>query len=337
VQTTTRRGISYPDPVRDDVPDIPLHLKDLADALDLDTPWYSGTFAARPAAGTLVTGSWYYATDTTTLYLNTGGSWTAIAPLASPAFTGTPTAPTPAVGDNSTKLATTAFVAAAIPTGSVMPFAGAAAPSGWLLADGSAVSRATYAALYAVIATTYGAGDGSTTFNVPDLRGRHPIGKNAGTFNTLAAVGGEETHVLLETEMPAHNHGGTTSPVSAGTPAGSISVAAETTDHTHSGTTSGRSVTHYHTFSRAIAVLPVTSGTGSGGQGVTWDTGNTSTETSDHTHSFTTGGRSAAHTHAATFSGSALAAHSHTISSDGGGVAHNNLSPYIVLNYIIKT
>lgn len=99
------------------------------------------------------------------------------APLASPAFTGTPTAPTPANGTNNTQLATTAFVKNAMDTfqgeqpGQVVFFATNSAPTGWLKANGAAVSRATYAALFAVIGTTFGAGDGSSTFNLPDLRG----------------------------------------------------------------------------------------------------------------------------------------------------------------------
>lgn len=99
------------------------------------------------------------------------------APLASPAFTGTPTAPTPSSGTNNTQLATTAFVKNAMDTlqgeqpGQVVFFATNSAPAGWLKANGAAVSRATYAALFAVIGTTFGAGDGSSTFNLPDLRG----------------------------------------------------------------------------------------------------------------------------------------------------------------------
>lgn len=63
-------------------------------------------------------------------------------------------------------------------TGTVLPFAGSAAPIGWLLCYGQAVSRTTYANLFAAIGTAYGAGDGSTTFNVPDLRGRVAAGKD---------------------------------------------------------------------------------------------------------------------------------------------------------------
>lgn len=109
-------------------------------------------------------------------------------------------------------------------TGTVFPFAGSAAPSGWLLCYGQAVSRTTYANLYAVIGTTYGAGDGSTTFNLPDLRGRVAAGKdnmggtaagrltNSGTGNpgidgsTLGAAGGADRHQLTAAQMPSHTH-----------------------------------------------------------------------------------------------------------------------------------
>jgi microcystin-dependent protein len=94
-----------------------------------------------------------------------------------------------------------------LPSGMIVDFAGASAPSGWLICDGSAVSRTTYSALFTAISTTYGAGDGSTTFNLPDFRGRVSVGKAAsGTFTSLNAAGGEETHVLTTTEMPSHAH-----------------------------------------------------------------------------------------------------------------------------------
>jgi microcystin-dependent protein len=93
------------------------------------------------------------------------------APLASPAFTGTPTVPTAATGTNTTQAASTAFVQQAIGTGAVAMFARNTAPPGWLKANGAAVSRTTYAGLFAVLGTVFGAGDGTTTFNLPDLRG----------------------------------------------------------------------------------------------------------------------------------------------------------------------
>ena len=106
-------------------------------------------------------------------------------------------------------------------TGVVVPFAGSTAPTGSLLCFGQAVNRTTYAALFAIIATAYGVGDGSTTFNVPDLRGRSIAGvDNMGgtaagritaagsgiTGTTLGASGGTQTHTLTEAEMPSHSH-----------------------------------------------------------------------------------------------------------------------------------
>lgn len=95
------------------------------------------------------------------------------------------------------------------PIASMIQYAGSAAPDGWLFCDGSAVSRDTYADLFAVIGTTYGAGNGTTTFNLPDMRGRNVIGTGQGNGlanRELADIGGEETHVLSVNEMPAHNH-----------------------------------------------------------------------------------------------------------------------------------
>lgn len=96
-------------------------------------------------------------------------------------------------------------------TGIVVPFAGSTAPTNWLLCDGSAVSRTTFASLFALVGTTYGAGDGSTTFNVPDLRGRTvhgvgSVGSNSQPTLALASTGGEQNHTLTSTEMPSHQH-----------------------------------------------------------------------------------------------------------------------------------
>ena len=97
------------------------------------------------------------------------------------------------------------------PIGKIVMYAGSSAPRGWLLCQGQAVSRTTYAKLFSVIGTTYGSGDGSTTFNVPDMRGRSPLGVGNGdatghTNHTLGQKGGEETHTLTVNEMPSHRH-----------------------------------------------------------------------------------------------------------------------------------
>lgn len=84
---------------------------------------------------------------------------------------------------------------------------------GFLACDGSAVSRAAYPALFAKIGTTWGAGDGATTFNLPNMLGRSPVGHGAGaglTARTVGQAGGEENHLLAAAEMPVHNHPGVT-------------------------------------------------------------------------------------------------------------------------------
>lgn len=106
------------------------------------------------------------------------------------------------------------------PIGVIQAFAGSTAPGHWFLCDGTTVSRTTNAKLFAVIGTTYGVGDGTTTFNLPDLRGRIPIGvdgsanritsasTNGANADTLGGVGGAETHILTTAQMPAHTHTG---------------------------------------------------------------------------------------------------------------------------------
>lgn len=87
-----------------------------------------------------------------------------------------------------------------LPSGVTLPYGGTTAPSGYFLCDGSTVSRTTYAGLFAILGTTYGAGDGSTTFNLPDLRQRFPMGKAvSGTGSTLGGTGGAIDHTHSNT------------------------------------------------------------------------------------------------------------------------------------------
>jgi len=98
-----------------------------------------------------------------------------------------------------------------VPAGAIMAFAEGSTPSGWLNCDGSEVNRSgAYADLFALVGETYGNGNGSSTFNLPDLRGQTVVGEGTGsglTARTLAATGGEENHVISVAEMAAHNHG----------------------------------------------------------------------------------------------------------------------------------
>lgn len=178
---------------------------------------------------------------------------------------------------------------ALLPPATISPYAGSSAPSGWLLCYGQAVSRTTYARLFAIISTTYGAGDTTTTFNVPDLRGRVVAGvdnmggsaasrmtnvSSGAGFNaaSLGAAGGSQSNTLTTAEMPAHAH--------------------TITDPGHS-------------HGKGIDEL-IGGGSLSG----------YSSSVQASTASATTG---------------------ITINNTGGGGAHANVQPTMVLNYIIKT
>lgn len=153
-----------------------------------------------------------------------------------------------------------------VPVGGQIPYGGDTAPSGWLLCDGTAVSRTTYADLFAVIGTKYGVGNGSTTFNVPDKRGRFPLGKAAaGTGATIGEHGGSLDHTHTG---PSHTH-----PVAA---------------HSHS-------MSHTHTVPRdgwgGTPVAPVAGRLQSGGSG-----GGSEASVSQADNDNTSGASSAANT-----------------------------------------
>lgn len=129
--------------------------------------------------------------------------------------------------------------APATKTGTVADFAGSAAPTGWLLCDGSAVSRTTYADLFAEIGTTYGVGDGSTTFNLPDAQGRMTVG--LGTNADVNALG-DSDGLAIASRTPKHTHGPGTLGGTTGTPSANQSAATPLLGAVPS-------LTHTHNFS----------------------------------------------------------------------------------------
>ena len=246
-----------------------------------------------------------------------------------------------------------------IPLGAGLPYFGASAPnSKFVFPFGQAISRVTYASCFALLGTTYGAGDGSTTFNLPDLRGRALFGKDdmggsvAGRITSggsgiagtaLGAAGGEQAHTLATSEIPSHTHAnalsdpghthgvsGTTSGISA--------------NHAHSfswsGTTSGESNQHSHNATSLAggAGSAATPAGSAGGGGNTFVTG---ANNQDHTHTYsrsgTTGIEDADHFHSFNVtSGSAGSGASVVNAAAGGGLAHNNMPPTIMVNYIVR-
>jgi microcystin-dependent protein len=219
-----------------------------------------------------------------------------------------------------------------VPTGSVQVYAGAAAPAGWVLCNGAAVSRTTYARLYAVIGTTYGAGNGTTTFNLPNMVDRVPVG--SGTAYARAATGGAATVTLSTTTMPSHDHG------SSGGHGHSFSGSASSAGyHGHSvsgGTYSAGSHSHYlNTYDRTIFLA-------SGGTGALnysrggLDYNQYTTSAGDHSHSIS-GSADSGGDHAHSVSGSVGCGGDHSHGSTGGAEAHENMPPYLAMPYIIKT
>jgi microcystin-dependent protein len=229
-----------------------------------------------------------------------------------------------------------------VPPGVIQQYAGATAPAGYLLCNGASFSSLVYGALATVVGNTYGTSSG-TTYYLPNLQTRVPVGKNAsGTFATLGATGGAETHTLTSAQLAAHSHGLTWTSSGAGTATASATASTGDQSVTHSHDITD---THSHTVTNGTAVVRQTGGGDAyilaGSQGLNVygpyntstittavaDPGGTSTASVGHSHSLQS------HTHP-------TPNHVHTVTVDnntGGGSAHNNLQPYIVLNYIIKT
>ena len=194
-----------------------------------------------------------------------------------------------------------AAVSVLMPTGSIMSFAGASAPTGYLLCDGAAISRSTYSTLFGVLATTYGSGDGSSTYNIPDLRGRVIAGQDdmgGASANRLTGLtggvdgdvlggsGGAETHGLSQAEMPAHRHLSVHGPLTSNVP-------------------------YYYNHPSGSAL------TGAFG-------GGTADDAVRESYTKVTGG-----TAGENGTNTSLSSYSNT--------SHNNVQPTFILNYIIKT
>ena len=194
----------------------------------------------------------------------------------------------------------------AVEVGTILPWSNSTLPSGYLHCDGSAVSRSTYSALFAIISTDYGAGDGSSTFNLPDLQDRVPIGHSGS--KAVASTGGAATvsssgSITVAELTPAGNVGGST---------GNTTISTSTMP------------SHSHTVDWARNFA------GSNRQGIRVDVNNNlaNAYSTDNT------GSGGAHSHnmSANFSGTAV-----TPTANFSGSATSVVQPYVAVKYMIKT
>ena len=192
-------------------------------------------------------------------------------------------------------------------------YAGSTAPSGFLVCDGSAISRTTYADLFTAIGTVYGAGDGESTFNIPNLSGRVAVGTAAGM--SIGSTGGSESVTLTANELPSHVH--------------------EVAQHGHGNTIVAQmpELTHSITTQPAFNYNPpgATASVENGSDGNSARSG-----TSAANASIATNCSVAAHpATACTMTGSIDDSDPFNTSSVGSGNSHNNMQPFLTMLYII--
>jgi microcystin-dependent protein len=212
------------------------------------------------------------------------------------------------LGDGSWADLGTGTVGETVPSAVVLPFAGSVAPSGFLMCDGAAVSRTTYSALFALIGTTYGVGDGSSTFNVPDIQGRMVVGK--GTHPEVDTLG-ENDGLPVGNRTPRHNS----------TLSGALSY------------TQGVLPNHYHSHSLAAGAASGPGG-GSAVRAVTAAVANTDSPSYDIATQVSGGVNDVSLNAGASVGGSVGLG---SLAVGPGGTRPTDAPATIVLNHIIKT
>lgn len=233
-----------------------------------------------------------------------------------------------------------------IPTGIITQYGGGSAPAGWLMCDGAAVSRTTFADLFAVLGTEYGAGDGLTTFNLPNLRDRFPLGQGA-TFSDLGGTGGSATATATHVHsLNSHSHS-----LNSHTHGLAAHVHEANHDHTlpdhHHNTSNDGGHTHNSGFSGFIvqtgSTLGLVAGPAIQASGPVANTGSggsahnhviTDTALTTHTSVDNTGISSPNTSNGASPNNSGNAVGDTAGSSVGA--TNGNMPPYLILNYIVK-
>ena len=213
--------------------------------------------------------------------------------------------------------------------GAIKPWTKTTAPDGYLLCNGAAVSRTTYADLFAVISTTYGAGDGSTTFNVPQLQGKMPQGYDGNTYN-LAGTGGANTVTVSVTNNQAATNATNQSVTITGSIDNTSLTTAQIASHNHGviqGANNNSQRGGYYTI-KADRVDP------NGPRVSPFNTAGPSGLVPDQY--LASEGSGTGHNHSHTLSGTLTGNITTSLTGTVTAAGTNSFSPFVVVNYIIK-
>lgn len=201
-----------------------------------------------------------------------------------------------------------------VPAGSIICYSGENVPQGWLFCNGQAISRTSYHKLFNTIGTIYGTGNGTTTFNLPNLQNRFPMGKGT---SSLGVTGGSDTVTLTSDKIPSHSH--TASLSSSG-------------EHSHTATTDTNG-SHTHSYDDAYFA----ENRGGGPNNLFGTSANTDSDNSFYYRANSGTGASGDHSHTLTTTTSP--SHTHTVTIDNTGTSNPTIditNKYITLNYIIR-
>ena len=217
------------------------------------------------------------------------------------------------------------------PVGSILTYAGITSPDGWLLCDGTEVSKNIYPRLFAIIGNLYGTSANNNNFVLPNLVDRVPVGKT--NINSVGNTGGNSSITLSVSQLPSHTHTGTTD---------------SNGSHTHTGTTDSNG-SHNHSINdpghvHSVVDAYFSENTSGGSNNFFGTSANTDTDNSLYTRNITTGSvgtgislnSSGSHTHTFTSDSSGSHTHTFTTGSTGSGSQIDIRNKFLVINYIIR-
>ena len=217
--------------------------------------------------------------------------------------------------------------------GAIKPWTKTTAPDGYLLCNGAAVSRSTYADLFAVISTTYGSGDGSTTFNVPQLQGKMPQGYDGNTYN-LAGTGGANTVTVSVTNNQGATNATNQSVTITGNIANTSLTTAQLASHSHRLVCGAPNPFGGNSFAKHPSTMALQNQPTQSNANGPFDFFPNTSQKGNPTNEII--GSGTGHTHSHTLSGTLTGNITTSLTGTVTAAGTNSFSPFVVVNYIIK-